>query len=171
MRAKSLYSLHYREHVNDSTRHRRRSYNGFVRVPRPACVVCLISFLDTKVILTAGGSDNQDQISVTVGSPRYIRETISPDATLGHGIDPVIRGLVSSAEDDTAGQAGGDLDEASGAISVRVHVLRETATLLTRARYHDLWEHRALTCSVTEVRRVRVFGYEQVRSTGNIGGT
>lgn len=78
--------------------------------------MCLSS-IDTKVTLRADGADDK-VVSVTVGSPRYMRETISPDATRGDDVDPVIRGLLSCAQ-DTARLAEGDRDGAAGAFSVR----------------------------------------------------
>lgn len=79
---------------------------------------CVLSFLDTKVVRRAGGVD--DKVSVSVGSPRYIRETTLLDATRGDDVvDPVIRWLLSSAE-DIAEQAEGDRDGTSRAPSVRV---------------------------------------------------
>lgn len=86
-------------------------------VPCAACVMC-VPFLDTKVTMRAGGVDGK--VNVTVGSPRYIMETIFLDATHGDDdADPVTRWITSSAE-DVAEQAEGDREGASGGLSVRI---------------------------------------------------
>ena len=93
-------------------------------------MVCF-SFLHTKV--TLGGVGVADKVvTVAVGSPRYIRETISPDATHGDGVDAVIQELLSPAQ-DTAGQAEGDREEASDVLSVRMHQREESITALRLA--------------------------------------
>lgn len=117
-----VYDSHSSEHIHHSA-----NLNGaptrFLCVYRNAdrtclnafCSTCLCIPFTTKVELRAGSDD--DKVDVSVGSPRYIREACSLDATNGDDVDPVIRWLLSAAE-DVAEQADDGNHGAPGAILV-----------------------------------------------------
>lgn len=83
------------------------------------CNSALFNPSHLKVKFSAGGADDR-MSEVHVGSPRYIRDVNSHDATHDDGLDPDVRRLLSTDDIEVdAGVSEGD-DRVTSALSVSV---------------------------------------------------